>query len=280
VRICYVVPCLRPTAGALWSLRTLLRSGAEVVVVRDVAKPKGDAGADPFVPWPVSPVLLKSGRLHLLEDGRAKGYTRSVNAGVRFCLDHLRADLICILNDDVRFLRGTAPTVGKLPTDAGLIGVLSNKAGYQSVLYSLDEMGDFTYPAVPFQATRQLFQDKPSIRGKMLPVPLVHGFCFFVAPEVIGTVGLLDEAQFPSGYGTDFDLSLRVEAAGLRNYVWTGEFVWHEGSATAGRGGRRIHTIGADFLLKTKHGARYPDAQMKTRVRLNKHLSNHLAFNS
>jgi O-antigen biosynthesis protein len=109
-------------------------------------------------------------------------------------------------------------------------------------------------------------------------VPLVHGFCFFVRPKVLDQIGEIDAGAFPSGYGSDFDLSLRAEAAGYQNYVWSGTYVWHQGSRSAGRDQRRIRSIGADFVLKKRYGAAYADARFRTRNRMRIHLGNLVDF--
>lgn len=274
MRCCYVIPYLEASESLKATIATLLRSDDDIVVVAVHDTPKRRNSA----PHPAGERnRALSDRLHVLHDGLHKGYTRSINAGAKLAIERFAPDLLCLLNDDVLLHNNKIPALGPLPNDAGLIGIVSNRAGYQSLQYCFDGAGDFLYPDHGFEvAIEQHRHLVERIGAKYLPVPLVHGFGFYIRSEVFLELGLLDEESFPTGYGSDFDLSLRAEAAKYRNYVWTGDFVWHIGSLSTGREQRRIKAIGADFILKRKHGSAYVDAQFKTRVRMNRHTHNYL----
>lgn len=273
MKCCYVIPyvdiseSLKATIGDILAV-----PGNSIVAVKDTPRRRQSGSADA--------AQLKhavSGNLHLLSDGLAKGYTRAVNLGARWAISHCQPELLCLLNDDVLMIDGRAPCPKKLPDDAGLVGVLSNRAGYQSLQYGFDETGDFLYPDFDLGRASAGHRDLVSrIGAKYLHVPLVHGFGFYIRPAVFERLSGLDERSFPMGYGSDFDLSLRAESAGYRNYVWTGDLVWHQGSATAGREQRHVRAAAADFALKQKHGKTYNEAKFKTRVRMNKHTGNFL----
>jgi GT2 family glycosyltransferase len=211
----------------------------------------------------------------LLRNAEHLGYTRSVNAAVAWALDNTEVADLWIVNDDVLLLRGL-PEIADAPADAGLIGVLSNRAGYQSLTYSLDDIGDYLYPDIDNDVAAQHFDFHCHERGtRFIPVPLVHGFCFRASRGCLQAIGLLDNRRFLSGYGSDYDLSLRAVRAGFTNYVYTGCFVAHVGSASAGRVKRRMLTILADHELRRSYGEQYQRAKFVTRQRLDRHLANY-----
>jgi GT2 family glycosyltransferase len=269
---CYVIPYVEATDALKTTISQILAvDGNSVVAVKDTprgAEPEPEAGQ------------LKhavTGNLHLLSDGVAKGYTRSVNLGARWAVKHCAPDMLCLLNDDVIFAGGRIPELSRTPADAGLVGVISNRAGYQSLQYGFDENGDFVYPDHDIDGAAEFHRNLVDrVGARFLHVPLVHGFGFYIRPYVLETLGWLDEQRFPLGYGSDFDLSLRAQDAGYRNYVWTGDFVWHIGARTAGAEQRHIRAVTADFALKLRHGEQYTNAKFKTRVRMNNHTGNFL----
>lgn len=274
MRCCYVIPYVDVSDSLTTTIGHILSvEGTSVVAVKDRAR-----GTDPVKGE--TPGQLKhavSGGLHLLADGVAKGYTRSVNLGAAWAVKHCQPELLCIINDDVLMIGGKIPNLRKFPADAALVGVISNRAGYQSLRYGFDDTGDFLYPEIDLAGAAASHAELVGrVGAKYIHVPLVHGFGFYIRPQVLGALDWLDDSRFPLGYGSDFDLSMRAEAAGYRNYVWTGDFVWHIGSASAGREQRHIRALTADFALKHKHGNAYADAKFKTRVRMNKHTGNYL----
>lgn len=274
MRCCYVIPYLEVSESLKATIGQILCvEGSSVVAVKDT--PRHQPPADDEVPGQLKHAV--SGNLHLLSDGVAKGYTRAVNIGATWAVKHCAPDLLCIINDDVLMVGGRIPRLGRMPEDAALVGVISNRAGYQSLQYAFDENGDFLYPELEIkEAATEHSRLVERIGARYLHVPLVHGFGFYIRPRVLESLGWLDESGFPLGYGSDFDLSMRAEAAGYRNYVWTGDFVWHIGSATAGRDQRHIRAVTADFTLKQRHGQAYAEAKFKTRVRMHKHTGNYL----
>lgn len=269
----YVVPYLVASDSLKAVIAHVLKApDTQVIAVKD--ERAGTAPAEP-----AAEKVARQGRLHLLADGQHKGYTRAVNAGLAHARSLGRPEFFCILNDDVAFAGALPPELTDLPEDAGLVGVLSNRAGYQSLLYTFDEAGDFMYPDLSVEDLAARYgAAREKLGERYMPVPLVHGFCFFVRSALLEKIGDLDAEAFPTGYGSDFDLSLRAEAAGFRNLVWSGAYVWHEGSRSAGRDLRRIKAIGANFILTQRHGAAYADARFRTRNRMRIHLGNLMDF--
>lgn len=263
----FIIPYLNQSASLAAMIEALIDKGNVHIVLAEDRAAKADDWA------PLTLERIDSGkRMTLLRHSRPLGYTRNVNAAVMWALANTELANFWIVNDDISFVRGV-PEIKKPPADAGLIGVLSDRAGYQSVAYSLDPAGDYLYPDIGPTSAAERF-DQASRNPRFVPVPLVHGFCFRVSRACLEKVGALDEHGYGFGYGSDYDLSLRATDAGFTNYVYTGAFVAHLGSATAGRATRRIRAIRADHQLRATYGERYKRAKFVTRERLDKHLAN------
>ena len=275
-RSIYIIPFL---AESVRLTEAVERIRAEedhcVVLIQDSPETTAIADADRGLVPKVAVELVEPGRFIRLRCHQHAGYTRSVNAAVSWALENVDFADAWIVNDDVIFLRGL-PRILRAPANAGLIGVLSNKAGYQSIAYSLDDIGDYLYPAADPETAAQRYDVELSRRPpRFIPVPLIHGFCFRIGRECLRAIGLLDDRCFILGYGSDYDLSLRSVSAGFTNYVYSGAFVAHVGSASAGRIRRRIGAIRADHELHKHYGEDYQRAKFVTRQRLNKHLTNY-----
>jgi GT2 family glycosyltransferase len=272
--VAYVIPFVRQTpllAIVIGQLQA--ESEAHAVLIHDPEPGKADGEDAPTADE--AAVTVRDERLTILRNRSNSGYTRSVNRAVRWALDHLDCPFLWVVNDDVAFVRGVPSAPTQLPARAGLLGVLSNRAGYQSVAYSLDEMGDYLYPDCDVTAATLAFDDLKSRAGaRLVPVPLVHGFCFGASRECLEAVGLLDEIAFRSGYGSDYDISLRAARCGFTNFVYTGAFVWHAGTASAGRVHRRLCIIGADLELRRLYGENFKRAKFVTRQRLDRRMAN------
>jgi GT2 family glycosyltransferase len=273
--VVYIIPFVRRTL-TLAGARTHLRAAenAHVVLMHD---PPTAAGT-PKAPAHDIVVTNKDKHVTLLTNSVSSGYVRSVNRAARWVLENIDCGFVWVVNDDVAFVRGV-PRATDLPDNAGLMGVLSNRAGYQSISYSFDDIGDYLYPKRDVHAEAGQYDTLLARTGRrLIPVPLVHGFCFGIGRKCLETIGLLDELAFGHGYGSDYDLSLRATNAGFTNFVHAGAFVWHAGATTAGRVKRRVQSIRADVELRRIYGEDYKRAKFVTRERLNRHLNNFVAL--
>jgi GT2 family glycosyltransferase len=272
----YIVPYVNRSAALDAIVQRIgSRPDLSLILVEDMAATDNNArvpGSEPVV------VAAETDRLVRLRNARPLGYTRSVNAALRWGLERSRFDAFWIVNDDVQFVRGV-PEIVAPPQDAGMVGVLSDRAGYQSIAYSLDEIGDYLYPDVaPASAAERYDAGLARVGAHYIPVPLVHGFCFWVSRRCLHSVGALDDRAFAFGYGSDYDFSLRAASAGFINYVYTGAYVAHRGAASAGRPTRRIRTIRADYQLRKAYGEQYQRAKFITRRELDRQLANYAAL--
>ena len=68
----------------------------------------------------------------------------------------------------------------------------------------------------------------------VLEMPTGHGFCMFVAGEVLERVGYLDEEEWGVGYGEENDFCQRVKMQGWKIGAHYGMYVGHIGSVSFG----------------------------------------------
>ena len=79
--------------------------------------------------------------------------------------------------------------------------------------------------------------DPPTV----VPVDIVNGCCMMVRADVFRRVGLIDDRFFLIHEEADF--CLRVLRAGFRCGVLAEGLVWHKGSSTFKRSGKRVAAV-------------------------------------
>ncbi|MFG1481085.1 glycosyltransferase family 2 protein [Xanthobacter sp. V4C-4] len=213
-----------------------------------------DDGSRAYTTRLLEQLVAGDGRFHLHRRAANRGYTKSVNEGLRLT----RAPWVVILNSDTvvssgwlgRLHRALAAVPG-----AGLAGPLSNAASWQSVpqVKTMDgrwSQNDFIGPDQVEQVQARLAA--VSRRGYPL-FPLLNGFCTLFSRAVFERCGDLDEDAFPLGYGEETDLCLRARAAGFKAVVADDCFVYHEKSVSFGSATRAGLTRQGGFELKNKH---------------------------
>jgi len=147
-------------------------------------------------------------QVHVMGNGRHKGFAGAVNTGIGYGLNR-RADYIAVSNTDIRIgpqWIGAVLAIFRREADAGLVG-------FTELPLEGEELSDESSTA-----------ELTYVEVKRLPG------CFFVCPaNIFADVGLLDEDYFM--YGEDNDFFARVIQAGYR-ILQTNFPVWHrnEGS--------------------------------------------------
>ncbi len=84
-------------------------------------------------------------------------------------------------------------------------------------------------------------------------LPFINGFCLALRRSALEAVGLLDEAAFPTGYGEENDLCIRLRRAGHRLRVADDAFVWHAQSRSFSHERRLVLARAAGEALARKH---------------------------
>jgi len=195
--------------------------------------------------------------VEFIQTGCNGGWAGGNNAGLRHALAR-GARLIVLLNNDTvvsenfaaRLLAATRqfPEYGILgpiirymdpPWEVQTDGVVFNRPG---------RPGFFQRFVVPVTAT-----DPPTIAE----VDIVNGCCLLVRREVVEKIGFIDEAFFLIHEESDF--CLRAQDAGFKNGVIAEALVWHKGSSSFQREGKRLQRyFDARNLIRllSRHGHR------------------------
>lgn len=166
------------------------------------------------------------------------GWAGGNNIGLTHALER-GAQLIILLNNDTivspDFVDRLTAAAAAHPA-YGIIG---------PVIRFMDPPSDVQTDGVKFNRPNKpgFFQREPVPLTTTNPptiaeVDIVNGCCLMVRREVVETIGLVDEAFFLIHEESDF--CLRSQKAGFKNGVLAEALVWHKGSSTFHREGKRF----------------------------------------
>lgn len=165
-------------------------------------------------------------RLTILEAGGNRGW----EGGLSLALEHARAPLFMMANDDLHIVPGSPDWLAKLASSfwyikrCGMVGPCSN---------------------VVMQRQNMLFM---GIGTKPWYTSLLVGFCVMIRRDLLDAIGGIT-LGLPGG--DDLDLSIRVEQSGWHPVMRRDVFVYHHGFTT----GSRVH------------GSYWNSAEMQERTR-------------
>jgi hypothetical protein len=210
--------CLRSLAG--------LSPSASVVVVDN---------ASTVNPLPVLAAEFPS--IHLLRNEENGGWSGGNNTGIRYALDR-GAEFVILLNNDTTVrsdLVARLLAAAAVRPDFGIIGpvirfmdepevVMTDGIGFNR----RGTKGVFYHIPVP-----EVSADPPAVTE----VDIVNGCCMMIRAEVFRRVGLIEDRFFLIHEESDF--CLRVQEGGFRCGVLAEGLVWHKGSSSFKRSGKR-----------------------------------------
>jgi GT2 family glycosyltransferase/glycosyltransferase involved in cell wall biosynthesis len=193
-------------------------------------------------------------RFHLVTHPHNRGYTCSVNTGLKLS----EAAYVVIQNSDTIVTPGWLSSLVRcIESDPaiGLAGPLSNAASWQNVPELRDKDGNFAINALPDGlGPADMAALVAHCSARSYPrVPFLNGFSYMIKKEVIGKIGLMDEASFPQGYGEENDFCLRAADAGYQLAVADDAFVFHAKSKSFGHERRIKLCEQANQALARKH---------------------------
>lgn len=192
----------------------------------------------------------------LIEHEGNKGYTRAVNTGLRAST----APYVVTLNSDTVVTRGWLKGLLRCMGSAdniGIAGPLSNAASWQNVPDLLGKDGTFAVNALPEDVSPdEMAAMVGRVSTRAYPrMSFINGFCFMVKREVINTIGVMDEQNFPVGYGEENDFCIRAADAGYELAVADDAYVFHAKSKSFGHEKRKeLSRLGSE-TLRNKHTA-------------------------
>jgi GT2 family glycosyltransferase len=175
---------------------------------------------------------------HVVRSPVNGGWAGGNNAGLTFALAR-GAEWVVLLNNDTevspRLVEALAAAAAANP-DFGVLG---------PVIHFLDDPdavmtdgADFNRPGAPGFFPRRPVPVRPGDPAAVADVDIVNGCCLMAAAGVVNRIGLIDERFFLVHEESDF--CLRARRAGFRCGVLGEPLVWHKGSVTFRRTGRRL----------------------------------------
>ncbi len=220
----------------------------DVIVVNDGSDKKTTAWLNSF--------CKSNGCFHLIEHGCNKGYTKAVNSGLKAST----APYVILLNSDTIVTRGWLKGLIRcINSDQkiGIVGPLSSAASWQNVPDLYDASGNFAVNDLPNGMTPDdMAQAVATASSRMYPrLPFVNGFCFMIRREVIDTIGIMDEENFPLGFGEENDYCIRASDAGFKLAIADDSYVFHAKSKSFGHEQRKELSKQGSDTLKHKHTA-------------------------
>lgn len=207
-----------------------------------------DASTDPAVRELLSGFALREGRARLLENDVNLGFTATVNRG----LEATEGDVVLLNSDTEVPPRWLANLRLAAYQDAriGTVTPLSDHSG----AFSAPIREERNHP--PANLTRdQVGRLVSQSSARRYPrTPTGGGFCLYIKRVVLDSVGHLDEAGFPRGYGEENDLCVRATQAGWEHVVDDATYVFHAREASFGSEKSSLVAAGRAVLRD-----RYPD---------------------
>ena len=234
------------TADTRACVRSLAGQPASVVLVDNASAPD-----------PTAQLREEFPGIHFVRSEVNGGWAGGNNLGLRFALDR-GADLVVLLNNDTTVspdLIARLVAAAEAYPEFGIIG---------PVIRFMDPPCEVQTDGVAFNRPDRpgFFQRSPvPLDSREIPqvseVDIVNGCCLMVRREVVERIGLIDEDFFLIHEESDF--CLRSQRAGFRNGVLAEALVWHKGSSTFKREGKRLQRyFDARNLVKliARHGHR------------------------
>ncbi len=243
-RVSIVVPIYNSPQSVQSCIESVLRFSPQArLILID------DASTDERI-GPILDAAAKHAHVHVHRSERNRGYTGSVNIGMRLA----GGDDVVLLNSDTvvgpRWL-SALKIAAYGAEDIGTVTAVSDNAGAFTVP-ELEQHCPVPARWTLVQAQRAVLQ-QAGLRYPQLPTG--NGFCMYVKRVLIARIGPMDEAAFPQGYGEENDFCQRAERAGYRNLIAGNVLVHHERSASFGDARRAALGVQGMAVLRE----RYPD---------------------
>ena len=220
-----IVPVHGAMAASLACLEDVERHlppGARLVVV-------DDASPEPTLARALDD-LARARRIHLVRQGRNRGFPASCNEGIRAA--RRRADIV-LLNSDTRVAAGWIEGLQAAAAAAPDIGTATPFSNEAAILSYPDPEGGNAVPD-PAETARLARMARRLHHGAAVEIPTGVGFCLYIRRACLAEVGLFREDLFAQGYGEENDFCIRARHLGWRHVAAPGVFVAHLGSGSFG----------------------------------------------
>lgn len=194
-------------------------------------------------------------RCSLLRRSEGSGFCKAANAGLKLT----SFETVIVLNSDTIVVGDWIARIVTCMSSnwrIGIVGPMSNAGGWQSI------------PELPTQAVssnpvrsdlstlEEIHKECAGYSQRFCPpiVEQINGFCFAVSRDVLNSIGLFDEINFPMGYGEENDFTFRAMNADFLCAIALDCFVYHAKTASyTGEARTRLSTEG-QLRLHALHG--------------------------
>lgn len=182
-----------------------------------------DASSDPEVRDFLETTALTNDHVTLLRNSVNRGFVYSANRGIR----HSNRDVV-LLNSDTEVPFGWVESLLRAAYSDAAVGTVTPWTN-NGTICSFPRFCDDNQ--LPEGWTTQALADLAAeiCPGAYLRLPTAVGFCMFIKRELIGLVGLFDEARFGRGYGEESEFCMRATQAGYVHVLDDRTFVYHKG---------------------------------------------------
>ncbi|GGC46805.1 hypothetical protein GCM10010994_02440 [Chelatococcus reniformis] len=225
-----VVPVFNAVADTLELIDSILRearSPIEIIVADD--------HSSPFLLHHADTWHVQDPRIRVLRNAENVGYTRNVNLALQTAV----ADFVVLINSDTVVSPGWLERMmAVLLADetVAAVGPVSNAASWQSVPLTKGRDGQWVVNVLPGALTvadmaRTVSRASLAAHPEF---PLLNGFCTLFRRAALDGVGHFDDESFPSGYGEENDLCIRLGRAGWKLRVADDAYVFHKKSRSFG----------------------------------------------
>jgi len=191
----------------------------------------------------------------LLRNEIRRGYTYSVNR----LMKDISTEFFVLLNSDLILPPEWWCKVSEAFASSarvGIVGAWSNAAAWFSVPKARRRMSGWTFPGEVLPTTYDqisgLIQEKSA--KKFPKIPFVNGFFLAFRSKLFQEVGILDEVNFPEGYGAEIDYCFRASEKGFEVVLADHLYIYHRKSASTSLSRRKSGTRRGDRALLKKYG--------------------------
>lgn len=164
----------------------------------------------------------------ILENESNKGFVRSANRGLQWCLEN-NADAL-LLNSDALLADNCVSELQRISRIDPMIGIVcprSNNATICSLPFR------WAKKRLPFEEAHAAFQRLSEHLPDWQFAPTGVGFCMYIRHVILAEFGLLDEVYSP-GYHEENDFCCRVNRCGFRVALANRAFCYHDESVSFG----------------------------------------------
>jgi GT2 family glycosyltransferase/glycosyltransferase involved in cell wall biosynthesis len=186
-------------------------------------------------------------KVTLLRNEENLGFTRSVNRGLRFAAGR---DVV-LLNSDTVVAARWLETLTCIAYGSSSIATATPLS---------DNAGAFSTPKAPSNDTDAIMpvHDAARLSARAASdeahfVPTGNGFCMYMRRAAIDDVGLLDEENFPRGYGEENDWCMRAGERGWRHAISLRSYVRHVNAVSFGSEAKEQLRSNARLALDRLH---------------------------